>query len=84
MRLQMTFQPISPNPEVKTYGLRLPGKQTRCILVEAESLEDALRIANAPAGTTGNGLFPEVAEMMVERGIAVRFVCELVTEGDLA
>jgi hypothetical protein len=57
-----------------TFGLRLPGIETKCVIVEAESLEDALRIANAPAGTTGNGLFPEVAEMMVARGIATRVV----------
>ena len=56
----------------KTYALRLPGKQTTCVLVDATSFEEALRIANAPDGTTGNGVFPEVAQMMVERGIAYR------------
>jgi hypothetical protein len=58
------------------FGIRFPGLETKCVIVEAESLEDALRIANAPSGTTGNGLFPEVAQMMVERGIATRHEVE--------
>ena len=57
---------------MKTFALRLPVKQTQCVLVDAESFAEALVIANAPKGTTGNAVFPEVAAMMVERGIATR------------
>jgi hypothetical protein len=56
---------------MKTYALRFPGRATYCEIVEAESFAEALKAANAPEGTTGNGIFRAVAFQMVEHGIAV-------------
>ena len=59
-------------PTMNTYILRLPGNHTHAIAVDAESFAEAKRITNQP-NATGNAVFPHVAKMLLERGIALRF-----------
>ena len=54
------------------FALRLPGINAKCVIVKATTFDEALKAANAPAGTTGRGVFAYVAEMMIEKGVATR------------
>ena len=55
---------------MQTYALRFPGRATYCEIVDADSFAEALTIANAPEGTTGNDVSRDIAFEMCEHGIA--------------